>query len=433
MIQERKRDSKGQRIIIIGNGIAGNSAALAIRKFDKDVDVVLLSDEKEPLYSPCAFHKYLAGEMESQKLFLKKVEDYSREGIRIIWGKKVGGVDPIAKEVGIEDTRIRFDKLILATGSKALFPPIKGVDKRGVFALKTMDDVRSIFHYPARKVVVVGSGPIGIEAAAAFRRRGLEVTLIEILNRLMPRLFDEAPSSFLREIIEGAGIKVLTEEKAEAILGNGAVQGVATDRREIGCDMVVMGAGVRPNSGLAKKAGLEIGRLGGIKTDDYMMTTMENIYACGDCVESKDIVTGEAGLSLLWPNAKRQGWVSGCNCAGEQRRFPGSFDATNLEISGTYALSAGRGAAGLAGRKGYEVIEKRDGSSYYRLVIVDNRLLGIQLINKIEHGGLLFSKMVRKDDIVGLARAVFDDKLLAVRPWNYWLGRYLAFSERRKL
>ena len=252
----------------------------------------MISDEKEPLYSPCAFHKYLAGEMESQKLFLKKVEDYSREGIRIIWGKKVGGVDPTAKEVCIEDRRIRFDKLILATGSKALFPPIKGVDKRGVFALKTMDDVRSIFHYPARKVVVVGSGPIGIEAAAAFRRRGLEVTLIEILNRLMPRLFDEAPSSFLREIIEGLGIRVLTGEKAEAILGNGAVQGIATDRREIGCDLVVMGAGVRPNSELAKKVGLEIGSLGGIKTDDYMMTTTENIYACGDCIESKDIVTG---------------------------------------------------------------------------------------------------------------------------------------------
>ncbi len=432
MIQERKRDSMGQRIVIIGNGIAGNSAALAIRKFDKDVDVVLISDEKEPLYSPCAFHKYLAGEMESQKLFLKKVEDYPREGIRIIWGRKVCEVDPITREVWIEDDRIRFDKLILATGSKALFPPIKGVDKRGVFALKTMDDVRSIFHYPAKKVVVVGSGPIGIEAAAAFRRRGLEVTLIEILNRLMPRLFDEVPSSFLREIIEEAGIKVLTEEKAEEILGNGAVQGIATDQREIGCDMVVMGAGVRPNSELAKKVGLEIGSLGGIKTDDYMMTRMENVYACGDCIESKDIVTGEAGLSLLWPNAKRQGWVSGCNCVGEQRRFPGSFDATNLEISGTYALSAGRGTAGLAGREGYEVIEKRNGSTYYRLVIVDNRLLGMQLINKIEHGGLLFSKMLRKDDIIGLAKAVFDDKLLAVRPWNYWLGRYMASSERRK-
>ena len=432
MIQERKRDSMGQRIVIIGNGIAGNSAALAIRKFDKDVDVVLISDEKEPLYSPCAFHKYLAGEMESQKLFLKKVEDYPREGIRIIWGRKVCEVDPITREVWIEDDRIRFDKLILATGSKALFPPIKGVDKRGVFALKTMDDVRSIFHYPAKKVVVVGSGPIGIEAAAAFRRRGLEVTLIEILNRLMPRLFDEVPSSFLREIIEEAGIKVLTEEKAEEILGNGAVRGIATDQREIGCDMVVMGAGVRPNSELAKKVGLEIGSLGGIKTDDYMMTRMENVYACGDCIESKDIVTGEAGLSLLWPNAKRQGWVSGCNCVGERRRFPGSFDATNLEISGTFALSAGRGTAGLAGREGYEVIEKRNGSTYYRLVIVDNRLLGMQLINKIEHGGLLFSKMLRKDDIIGLARAVFDDKLLAVKPWNYWLGRYMAFSERRK-
>jgi NADH oxidase (H2O2-forming) len=163
-----------------------------------------------------------------------------------------------------------------------------------------------------------------------------------------------------------------------------------------------------------------------------MVTKMKNVYACGDCIESKDIVTGEAGLSLLWPNARRQGWVSGCNCAGEQKKFPGSFDATNLEIAGTYALSAGKIAASLSGH-GYEVIEKRCGPSYYRLVMVDNRLLGIQLIDRIEHGGLLFSKMLRKDDITGLARTVFDDKLLAARPWNYWLGPYMASGERRKI
>jgi len=334
-------------------------------------------------------------------------------------------VDIRTKEIRVEDKDIPFDKLILATGSKALLPPISGIEKRGVFVLKTVKDAQSILNYPAKRIVVLGSGPIGMEVAMAFHKRGFCVSIVETLSRIMPRIFDEVPSLFLKEIIEDHGIKIHTDERATEILGDEAVTGLVTDKREMKCDMVIIAAGVRPNIELAKQTGIEIGSLGGIKTDDYMITNRENVFACGDCIESRDIITGESTLSLLWPNAKRQGRISGFNCAGERRRFIGSFDATNIEIFGTYALAAGRTAASLASRQDYIVAEKSSDSSYHRLIILDNRLVGMQLINKNEHAGLLFSKMLRKDRLVDLAKLVRDDKLLSIEPWNYWVREYI--------
>ena len=413
-------------IVIIGNGIGGNSAASAIRKFDKDASITIISEESHPLYSPCAFHKYVAGEMEKGRLFLKKIQDYSDDRIRIIFGEKVSRVDARNKEVVVDDGSIRFDKLVLATGSRPVLPPIKGVDKKGIFAPKTINDAQSIFDYPAKKVVVVGSGPIGIEMAIACRKRGQEVSIIEIFDRILPRVFDDRPSSILREIIQRYGIKVITEEKANEIIGHESVKSIVTDRNELQCEMVMMAVGVKPNTELAKTMGLEIGNYGGIKTDDYMATNMQDVYACGDCVEAKDAITGERALSLLWPNAKRQGWIAGFNCAGEQKRFIGSINATSLEVLGTYALSVGKCAASFKSQNDYDIVERNNGSKYYRLIIAGKRLVGVQLINSTEYAGLLFSKMLRKDNLAELEKTVLDDKLLSIRPWNYWLDYFMG-------
>jgi len=416
---------KGQHTVIVGNGIAGNSAASAIRRFNTDIDVTIISDENSPLYSPCAFYKYLSGEIDKQKLFLKKLENYSREGVNVVFGQKASEVNVNAREVRAGNEKLHFDKLILATGSTALLLPIKGVDKRGVFALKTINDAEALFNYPAKKVAIVGSGPIGVEVAIAFRERGLEVSIIEILNRILPRLFDNELAVVLRGIIEDHGIKVLTKERVTEILGNEIVRGLTTDKREIACDMVIIAAGTRPNTELAKQMGLEISNLGGIKTDDYMMTSIEDVYACGDCVESKDIITGNSTLSLLWHNAKRQGWTSGCNCVGMQKKFIGSLDATTVEIFGTLASSIGKSAASFSSRSEYDIIEKNYDSTYFRLVVVGDRLVGAQLINKPEHAGMLSSMMWRRDNLVELRKVVLNEKLLLMKPWRYWISEYV--------
>lgn len=163
----------GQRIVIIGNGIAGNAAACAVRQYDREARVTLLSEESDPMYSPCAFHKYLSGEMALSKLYLNRTEDDTEEGTQTIFGQKVFSVDGRAKEVRTGEKIIPFDKLILATGGLPFVPPLKGADKEGVFVLKTLKDAQSISRFEAKSAVVIGSGPIGIEAAIALRRKGL--------------------------------------------------------------------------------------------------------------------------------------------------------------------------------------------------------------------------------------------------------------------
>lgn len=414
----------GKQFVIIGNGIAGNSAASAIRQYDRQAEVTLISEESEPLYSPCAFHKYLSGEMALEALYLKRMEDYSREAVRTIFGQKVFDVDGKAKEIRTGEKRFPFDKLVVATGGLPVFPPIRGADIKGVFALKTLKDAQAIATFEARSAVVIGSGPIGIEAAVGLRKKGLGVFLIEILDRILPRLFDERPALILREIMDDQGIEVSTGERVLEIIGGERVTGVATDKRQIGCDMVIMGAGVRPNVELARRMGCEIGSLGGIKTNEYLKTSLEDIYACGDCVESKDILTGERTLSLLWPSAKRQGWIAGSNCVGAQKKFIGSFGATNLELLGGFAVSAGRIGESFQDTVAYETVEGAHGPAYYKLIIFEDQLVGIQLINRSQHAGLLFSRMLRRDHLLHLAKVSTNDRWLSKTPWNYWIRQY---------
>jgi NADH oxidase (H2O2-forming) len=413
-------------IAIIGNGIAGNSALWAIRNSGKNVRVALFSQEDYPLYSACAFYRYLAGEVQLQKLFLKKLDSYAQESVMTFLGKKVSHVDLRTREVMVEDTAIQFDHLVLATGSKPIFPPIRGIERRGVFALKTLDDAKSIDRYPAKGVVVLGSGPIGIECAIGLRKKGLEVTVVEILDRILPRLFDKKPSLMCRGILEEHGIQVKTEEKVLEILGGEGVTGVGTNKAEIPCDMVIMGVGLSPCTELAKAMGVSIGEFGGIQTNEAMLTNIEGVYACGDCIESRDIVTQENGLNFLWMNAKKQGWVAGYNCAGERKKFVGSYSSTILEIFGLYAMSAGKTATQLESRADLEVIEGMSDHGYYRLIVSGNHLVGIQLIDKIENAGMLFSKMLRKDELPDLVRTACDAEWLSMKPWNSWIRKYIA-------
>jgi NADH oxidase (H2O2-forming) len=395
------------------------------------VRITLISDESHPLYSPCAFHKYLACEMEKERLFLKKLADYEREGIHLIAGERVEAVDVEKREVNLAAGRpLSYDRLILATGSRPILPPVPGIDKVGVFVPKTMGDAEAIFHYPARHVAVVGSGPIGIETAAAFRKRGAEVHVIEMLDRILPRLFDEPASSMLKGVMEENGIRVLTGETVTEIMGDRFVKGLKTRKREIECNLVIMAAGARCNTDLAEQMGIRTGSFGGISTDHSMRTSLEGIYACGDCIESTDMVTGERSLSLLWSSAKRQGWIAGSNCAGVGLRYTGSLNATTLEVFGTYAASVGPIESDLCDRSEYEVTENLSDREYGKGLIVANRLVGMQLINSHRYAGFLVSKMLRKDDLQELRAINADEKLVSMRPWHYLAGRCLRAIQK---
>jgi len=412
------------KVIVIGNGIAGNTASSTIRRLDSQADITIISEEPHPEYSACALPYYIAGELERQSLFLRTSEDYAREGIKTILGQKVTAIDPENKKVSLDAKSLTYDKLIVATGSKPIVPPVKGFDLDGVFPLKSVNDADRILHYSAKAAAVVGSGPIGVEASIALSKRGLRVYLVELLDRVMPRVFDETPAALLRGILEEQGIKVFTGEKVTTISGNGKVEGIVTDKRQIECDMVIFGVGMKSNIELAKQSGLKIGGLGGISVDRHMMTSFDDIYACGDCVEAEDMITGKPTLSLLWHNAKQQGEVAGYNCAGVSRNYLGSQNITSTDIFGIHVASFGCLAAESSQQDNIEVIEKLRGKNYHRLSVAKGKLVGAQFIGDARDMGALLSILVKGESLSAIKQAISKTPT----PLHYRVAQYLASS-----
>jgi len=410
-------NSKGNVHVIIGNGVAGNTAAAAIRECDPQARITMISDEAVPLYSACVLPEYLASEIERQRVFLKSFNDYAEQGIEIVLGQRVVEIDLERKRLLLENKTLLYDKLVIATGGKCQIPALDGIRLEGVFPFKSLDDTDRISSYAGTKAVVLGSGPVGTKASIALRTRGIEVSIaLRARQWVAPRVFDEAASSLIQAVLEEHGIEILVGEKVVNILGNGKVKGVTTDKRGVDCDMVVLGAGIRPNVELAQRAGIEIGSLGGIKVSQHMETDAQDVFACGDCVESKDMVTGRNTLSLLWPNAKLQGAVAGYNCAGAHKSYPGSLSAIGIDVFGTNAVSIGTTATDLDNDKGVEIIEKTQGNNYLRLVVLDGVLVGAQTVGKIRDMGVLLGAALRRDNLRDIHRVVNNRILLSMNP-----------------
>jgi len=412
------------KVIVIGNGAAGNTVSSTIRHLDNQANITIVSEETYPEYSPCALPYYLAGELERQKLFLRTSKDYSREGIKTIFGEKVVTINPADRKVFLDAGSLAYDKLVIATGSKPIVPPIRDVNLDGVFPLKSIDDADQILRYNGKIAVVVGSGPIGVETSVALHKRGLRVYLIELLDRIMPRVFDETPSSLLRNMLEERGITVLTGERVSTISGNGRVEGIVTDKHQIECDMVILGIGMKPNTELARQSGLKIGRLGGITVTRQMMTNFRDVYACGDCVEAEDLISGQPILSLLWHNARQQGEIAGYNCLGIAKSYLGSQNITSLDIFGIHIAAFGYTASETNQGEDTKVIEKLSGKSCYRLIIANGRLVGAQFIGDAQDMGALLYVMERGDNLNEIRQVIGKSP----NPLYYRVSRYIAPS-----
>lgn len=414
-------------VVVVGNGVAGNAAISAIREFDKQAQVTMISDESHPEYSACVLPRYLAGELGRQSVFLKRIKDYRREDVKIIFGQRAAQIDFKNREVLLEDRGVSYDKLILATGSKPVIPRLDGCHNEGIFTFKSLMDADKLSAWSGKVAVVVGSGPIGIEVAVALRTRGYEVFLVELLSRILPRLFDEYPASILTEILEKHGVRVLTRETVLRITGDGKVTGVITDKREINCDTVILALGMRPDVELARQAGLQLGELGGIKADEQMRTNVEDVYACGDCAETRGLFSGRSALFFLWHNAKQQGKVAGHNCIGNLSRYPGSINITGINIWGVDAVSVGSITSNFDQIDDIEIIEKRYGLNYSRLIISKGTLLGVQAIGRIKDIGILISAIARRENLSKLETriSIHNKWNLAYNIWGYRLGQYV--------
>ncbi|HDD31199.1 MAG TPA: NADH oxidase [Thermococcus litoralis] len=383
------------RIVVIGSGTAGSNFALFARKLDRKAEIIVIGKEKTMQYSPCALPFVLSGKIPKlEDIIVFPNEFYEKQKIQMMLDAEAKEIDRKRKVVITDKGEVPYDKLILATGSKAFVPPIKGVENDGVFTLKTMDDVKKIQAYleerKPKKAVVIGAGLIGLEGAVAFRELGLEVVVVELLEHLLPTMLDKDIASIVQSHLEEKGIEFKFGVAVSEILGN-PVEGVKIGEEEIKADIVLVATGVRANVDLARKAGLEVNR--GIVVNEYLRTSDPDIYAIGDCAEVFDAVTGNRILSQLGTTALRMAKVAAENVFGKDVKFRPVFNTAitelfDLEI-GTFGITQER-----AKKEGIEiVVGKFKGSTkpeYYpggepitvKLIFrkEDRKLIGAQIV-----------------------------------------------------
>lgn len=341
------RDAMSRRIIIIGANAAGLEAASAARKTDREAEITLVTGEPHLAYSRCGLPYVLAGEIPSfQDLIVFPPSYYKMMRLEVRTETHAVSINPKEKKVelksgeGIEQEE--YDALIISTGASPFTPPIKGLEKRGVFTLRTIEDGMRIKEAmeSAERAVIIGAGFIGIEMAHAFREHGIKTTMVELLPNILPAALDRDMAQAAQRVLEERGVRVLTGTSVEEILGGEKVEGVTAGGGSIEADMVIVSTGARPNTELARQAGAEIGPTRGIRVNPKMMTSIQDIYAAGDCAESYSLLTGQPTLSQLGTTAVRMGRIAGINAAGGYSTFPGVLSsavtkAFDIEIGST--------------------------------------------------------------------------------------------------
>jgi 3-phenylpropionate/trans-cinnamate dioxygenase ferredoxin reductase subunit len=273
-------------VVVVGAGQAGSAVVAKLRGLGFDGQITLIGEEPSPPYQrPPLSKAYLMGEMEEERLWLRSNAFYAEQNITLRLGAKVGGIDRTAKTLTVGDETLSYDHLVLTTGSTPRrLPAAIGGDLAGVYTVRTLADVdamRAEFA-PGRRVVIVGGGYIGLEAAAVARKLGLEVTVLEMAPRILQRVAAPETSDYIRALHQTHGVTILESTGLDRLLGAGHVSGVRLqDGRELPADFVIAGVGILPGQALAEAAGLELDN--GIKTDAHGRTSDPCIWSAGDC------------------------------------------------------------------------------------------------------------------------------------------------------
>lgn len=397
------------RIIIIGNSAAGIAAIEAIRNKDKSSAITVISDEDYTAYCRCVLSYYLGAEAEEEKLIYRPKEFYQENNINLMLGKKASRVDPKKNLVILEDhQKLEYDSLVIATGSSPKLPDIKGVRKRGVFGFRTIKDAKDILGLlPVTKTVcVLGGGLIGLKAAHALKKRGIDVKVIVKSKQVLSQILDKTAASIIQKHLEANGMEILTGLDVSEFLGNGELKAVKLDSgKVIGCEIVIIGKGVSPNTGVVKNTDININE--GIIVDKFLTTTVANIYAAGDCAEAYDFVLEKPQVNALWPNAVEQGCLAGKNISGENISYSGSIGMNSVEFFNLPVVSMGI----VREEEGMEVISVLDinNKMYKKIVLKDGCIKGIILLGKIENSGVYLELIRKKVNVSSVKEELLND------------------------
>ena len=407
-----------QRLVVVGNGMAGMRTIeeLLSRAPDR-FDITAIGAEPHPNYSRILLSSVLAGERAFDDIVLNSCSWYEEHGIRLIIGNPATSIDRAARRVVLADGgAIPYDKMLLATGSKPLAPPIPGLDLKGVRAFRDIADVEAMIdaaHNHCR-AVVIGGGLLGLEAAWGLKRRGMSVAVVHLMPTLMERQLDVVAGELLRRELDARGIVVVTNSQVEEILGTERAEGVLlADGRRIAAELVVLAVGVRPNIDLARTAGLDANR--GVLVGDDMRTSDPDIYALGECIEHNGQVFGL--VAPIWEQAK----ICGARLAGDDGAVyvpPPVF--TSLKITGIDVFSAGRLAAADEADEEITLHDAKRGL-YKKLILRDDKVVGSVLYGSVADGSWYGQLMRERVDVAQVRDQIvfgrtFAEQALAAPP-----------------
>ena len=414
-----------KHVVIIGNSAAGISCAEAVRKYEKQLKITIISKEDYTGYNRSLLSYFLAGDIKEERLIYRPKKFYQENDIELLLNKKVTQVIPKKNQLLLEDkTRIDYDVLLLASGSSPKFPEgIKGIQKKGVFGFRTIEDARGMLELVpiAHTACILGGGLIGLKAAYGLKKRNLEVKVIVRSPQVLSQVLDKESALLFGKRLGEHGIEILSGSDVQEVIGNGDCKAVKLDSgKVIAANLVVVGKGVKPNTELIQDSGIRFAE--GVLVDEYMKTNIQNIYAAGDIAQAYDPILEETHLNALWPNAVEQGLIAAENILGKNKKYAGSIGMNSVEFFGLPAISFGiTRAAG----DGYEEIFFQDlkQDMYKKIVLKNNVIKGAIFVNKIENIGVLL-KLARLKVDVGPVK----DKLL--RPdFNFAFVKDLKYEK----
>ena len=391
------------KVLVLGGVAAGTKAAAKLKRESRDIDVKILTKGRDISYAGCGL-PYFIGEIipDRSDLIVNTPEKFSSlTGVEVVTGAEVTAVDFPSKTVTYtrdgNEEKEGYDRLIIATGAESIVPPVPGVDLKGVFTVRTPDDAEKIKEYAkredVRKAVIAGAGFIGLEIAENLKKEGLDITIIDMASNIMPNAFDDEMASWARKQLENAGIRVLTSLRLEAINGDEKAVSITTDKAEIQADMVILALGVRPSTSFLKNTSIEMEK-GAILVGPDMKTSVEDVYAAGDCALVTNRITGKRMYSAMGSTANITARILAENIAGKAASYPGAAGTGVVKLLDN--LNAGR--TGLteeaAKKEGYGTVTALavtddkahyyEGSSFFIMKMVaekkTHRILGFQVL-----------------------------------------------------
>lgn len=391
------------KVLIIGGVAAGTKTAAKLKREDRSAEVTVITRDQDISYAGCGLPYYVGGLIGSRdELIVNTPQKYANlTGVEVRTGKEAVALNAAEKTVTVRDVATEneeacpYDKLVIAVGASAAELPIPGKDLPGVFKMRTPDDAESIRNYitenNVKRAVVIGAGFIGLEAAENLQAKGVSVTVIDFASQVLPNILDPEMAAYVKKHLLSKGIRVITGTSAEAVLGTEKVTGLKTSAGTLACEMLIMAAGIRPNTAFLENTGIEMFK-GTILVDNTMKTSLDDVYAAGDCVMVTNCITGKRQWSPMGSSANMEGRTLAQVLTGTKKTYPGVLGTGVVKLPG---LNIGR--TGLteeqAKEAGYDVITTTvptddkahyypDASFFITKLIADRttrKLLGVQV------------------------------------------------------